>query len=125
RYYPIGSRAAGGENGKALQISERTVNVVSNNTLTYKNDFNGVNSLKILAGFTYQTQKDELLMASSYGFPSNFYTYNNLGIGTNPQSPASNASRFTLVSYLGRINYALYDKYLLTATFRIDGDSKF
>jgi TonB-linked SusC/RagA family outer membrane protein len=125
RYYPIGSRASGGNNGKALQITDRTVNVVDNNTLTYRNDFNGVNSLKILAGFTYQTQKFERLMASSYGFPSDFYSFNNLGIGTNPQSPGSNANRFTLISYLGRINYSLYDKYLLTATFRIDGDSKF
>ena len=34
-------------------------------------------------------------------------------------------SHYSLVSYLGRLNYNLLDRYLLTATFRADGSSRF
>ena len=35
------------------------------------------------------------------------------------------ASHYTLVSYFGRLNYTLLDRYMLTATFRADGSSRF
>ena len=35
------------------------------------------------------------------------------------------ATHNTLVSYFGRLNYTLLDRYMLTATFRADGSSKF
>lgn len=41
------------------------------------------------------------------------------------QSTAGNSSAEGLRSYIGRINYSAYDKYLLELNFRIDGSSKF
>ena len=35
------------------------------------------------------------------------------------------ATHYTLVSYFGRLNYTLLDRYMLTATFRADGSSRF
>ncbi|MEZ4902191.1 MAG: TonB-dependent receptor [Spirosomataceae bacterium] len=32
---------------------------------------------------------------------------------------------WSIISYLGRVNYSFNDKYLLTATFRSDGSSRF
>ncbi|HYW36256.1 MAG TPA: SusC/RagA family TonB-linked outer membrane protein, partial [Balneolaceae bacterium] len=95
-----------------------------NNTLTYKKQFNN-QSIKVLGGFSYQKQKDNTLSASAYGFPSDFYKYNNLGLGTNPQAPSSGASKWTLISYFARLHYILANKYILTASYRIDGNSKF
>jgi len=48
-----------------------------------------------------------------------------LGLGATPQSPGSGSSKWTLLSFFGRLNYSYRDKYLLTASLRRDGSSKF
>ncbi|MBN2729239.1 MAG: SusC/RagA family TonB-linked outer membrane protein, partial [Bacteroidales bacterium] len=50
--------------------------------------------------------------------------YDNLGIAKS-QSIGSWRSKVTMQSYIGRIAYSLKDRYLLTATYRADGTSKF
>ncbi len=45
--------------------------------------------------------------------------------GTINQSVAGNLNETSLISYTGRINYSFADKYLLSASFRRDGSSKF
>ena len=35
-------------------------------------------------------------------------------VAQNPQTPVNNESQWTLISYLGRVNYSLSDKYLFT-----------
>ena len=124
-YYPIGSEAASGASGKARQVSVRNINVNNSNTLTYTKTINSLHKLKILGGFTYQREKNETLDASSFGFPSDAFQYYNLGLGSSPQTPNSNQNEWTLISYLGRINYTFNDKYLLTASICTDGSSKF
>ena len=49
----------------------------------------------------------------------------NIAAGANPGIPQSYESAWVLSSWLGRINYILDDKYLITATARADGSSKF
>ena len=59
----------------------------------------------------------------------------NAGQGTDPYTGAANspslreqqewATRNTIVSYFGRLNYTLLDRYMLTATMRADGSSRF
>jgi len=44
---------------------------------------------------------------------------------TTTQNTGGNSSTEGLRSYIGRLNYAAFDKYLLSATFRYDGSSKF
>ena len=114
-----------GQNGAAWNWSDENVNIVNNNILTYKKDINGRSAIDITAGYTYQKQKNLSLQASAENFPTDNYDWHNLGSGANPQAPASYASEYTLISYLGRINYSLADKYLFTASIRTDGDSKF
>jgi TonB-linked SusC/RagA family outer membrane protein len=41
------------------------------------------------------------------------------------QTASGSSSAEGLQSYIGRLNYSLYDKYLLEASFRYDGSSKF
>lgn len=125
QYFPIGSEASSGAGGQAMQIDARTINFLTENTLTYQADFADKHSVEVMAGFTYQQEKEEELEAGSHGFPSDYYLYNNLGLGTNPQSPDSYAGKWQLVSYLGRLKYTFNDTYLLTASVRVDGSSKF
>ncbi|MEM9820828.1 MAG: SusC/RagA family TonB-linked outer membrane protein, partial [Bacteroidota bacterium] len=56
--------------------------------------------------------------------PTNDLQQLNLGdIGQ--QQNAGGAGHWALLSYFGRLNYAFQDKYLLTATVRVDGSSRF
>ena len=124
-YYPIGSEGAAGAGGKAEQIAVRTINWTNSNTLTYQKEINKVHRLTVLGGFTYQQENMESLGAESWGFPGDVFEYNNLGLGTNPRTPDTYARQWQLISYLGRLNYSLLDKYLLTTSLRVDGSSKF
>jgi TonB-linked SusC/RagA family outer membrane protein len=124
-YYPIGSRIAGSTGGQAARTTQELVNFLNENTLEYKHVFNDKHQLTALVGYTSQNEKNETATASAFGFPSDFYGYRNLGIASNPQPSSSYESKWVLLSYLGRLNYILNDKYLLTATARYDGSSKF
>lgn len=124
-YFPIGSEAAAGVNGKARQSSMRNINLSSANTLTYHTTIKDVHKLTVLGGYTYQTNSYESTDASSFGFPMDVFQYYNLGLGSSVQAPGSSKTEWTLLSYLGRVNYSFDDKYLLTASVRADGDSKF
>lgn len=123
-YYPIGSRIAGSTGGQASRGTQMLKNFLNENTLEYKRTFNQ-HKITALVGYTSQTEKNEATVASAFGFPSDFYGYRNLGIASNPQPSTSYESRWVLLSYLGRINYILSDKYLFTLTARYDGSSKF
>jgi len=123
-YYPIKSIAAMSLKGSASQLSEKTMNVLNENVFEYKKTFAGKHQISAMAGFTNQTENDEYIKAVGYGFPSDAYKYNNLGIATT-QSISSLATKWTLLSYIGRVNYSLNNKYLVTATARYDGSSKF
>src|SRR5690606_39065808 len=54
-----------------------------------------------------------------------FFKFNNIGSATNFPTPSSRRARFAFNSYYSRLNYGYRDKYLLTLTGRLDGNSKF
>ncbi len=121
-YFPIGSRPA--QFGEADFDEYRRNNLLNENLLKYNNTF-GIHRLDVLAGFTYQTENSFHTSASGKGFPSDAYKYWNLGIAASPDNPTTSRDDWTLLSWIGRINYVLADKYLITLTGRADGSSKF
>ena len=121
-YYPIGTRVA--PNGEADFDEHRRNNFLNENLLKYNNEF-GIHRLDVTAGFTYQTENYTHTSASGKGFPSDSYKYWNMEIAASPDNPTTFKNEWTLLSYLGRINYVLADKYLFTVTGRADGSSKF
>jgi TonB-linked SusC/RagA family outer membrane protein len=111
-----------GING-SIGNTERT-NLLNENTITYNKQINKDNSLTVLAGMTMQKQT-----YFSNGFAATLVPNESLGIsgldeGLVTALPSGKSSN-TLLSYLGRINYNFKSKYLLTASFRADGSSKF
>ena len=62
--------------------------------------------------------------ASGSGLASLSNGYYNLGLNAS-QGISSGYSNWSLLSYMGRLAYSFNDKYLLTATVRRDGSSKF
>lgn len=98
------------------------------NTLNYKKMF-GKHSIDALAGYTMQEASSEYLSAEGtniLGDTKNLWYLNADNI--NPTSISNGVDEnlnYSLISYLFRANYSYNSKYLLTATFRRDGSSKF
>ncbi len=78
-----------------------------------------------LLGLSWSENNYDYLAASASKFSSNFYQWNNLGAGSNPPTVGSSNSRGALNSYFARATYSYQGKYMLTATGRYDGSSKF
>jgi TonB-dependent starch-binding outer membrane protein SusC len=100
-------------------------NYVIEHLFNYKKVFRDNHKINITAGYTWQENNTVFFQQSGTGFQfDDFGTYN-LGAAaiTNPNVSFRNKS--TLLSYLGRANYVLKDKYIFTLTGRADGSSRF
>ena len=98
---------------------------VFENTLSYKKDFLGKHSIDVVAGFTYQDNVNRNESASVTGLATNITENYNLGSASTINTPSNGYSDWTLLSWLGRANYSFMGKYLLTASVRADGSSRF
>lgn len=99
--------------------------LLSENTLSYNNTFNEVHSVSAVVGYTFQQFRNEGFGARSQGFLSNVFKTGSLDAASTPGIPTSSFNESTILSWLGRVNYSFNDKYLLTASFRADGSSRF
>jgi len=97
------------------------------NTVTYKHSF-GFQHVKVMAGVTAQGYKDALLSGSRQDIAGNgsdpALWYLSAG-NQQSQTNSNTASDWNMLSYLFRGNYNYHNRYLLTATYRIDGSSRF
>jgi len=99
-------------------------NILNENTLTYSRNI-GSHSFSFLGGVTYQSETFKSDSSSATGFSTDLLTTNALQSGNTPGVPSSSLSKWVLASYLGRVNYSYKGKYLLTASIRADGSSRF
>lgn len=106
-----------------VQTSQYT-SLLNENVATYTNTF-GDHSLTAMAGFTYQDKVTTSMNGSGTGFLSDVVYTGNIQGAITPGIPTSGYSKWALLSYLGRINYTYQDKYLLTASIRRDGSSRY
>ncbi|TLV03897.1 SusC/RagA family TonB-linked outer membrane protein [Dyadobacter luticola] len=125
RYLPSTTAEGQALSGDAIVGSVFTTNWLNENTLSYDKDLNEKNRVNAVVGFTAQTSKSKSTVAEAAGFATDAFSYNNLATGITSIAPRSAASEWSLASYLGRINYAYDDRYLLTFTLRADGSSRF
>ena len=103
------------------------------NTLSYDLNFLPEDHrLNILLGQEFSSSGgDELCVAADH-FPANFTKENAFAMVDQYDQSAGTATFYSgeetpdrLVSFFGRLNYVLKDRYLFTFTFRADGSSKF
>lgn len=93
------------------------------NILTYNREF-GSHAINAMLGQEVQESFWENLYGYRSGYLSNGATDLNLG-DANTARNSNNSGRSALSSFFGRTFYSYNDKYLLTATLRRDGSSKF
>ena len=97
---------------------------LNENTVTYQTNIKKKHFINALAGITFQNSDYE-----AYAFRTTHIPNESLGMAGMSEGQASTSSSakssWSMLSYLGRINYNYKSKYYATASFRVDGSSKF
>lgn len=109
-------------NGFAQINNPINFNWLNENTLSYSTVINKIHSITAVGGFTYQEFKYTTDAATAQSLTTNNLGTDNLGVGASLSS-SSSTNKNTLASFLGRVNYGLLDRYLLTVSVRRDGGS--
>ena len=100
------------------------------NTITYDNKklFGNRDRLNVMIGQEWSSTSQNTRNSTSVSFPATF-TIDEVLANTSAGTALPNGSDIeaddNMLSFFGRVNYTLMDKYLLTATVRADGSSKF
>lgn len=92
------------------------------NTLNYNKEFTN-HRVNAIVGYTAQESSGESISASGTKLLRDEIQY--LSNDLDKLSISNPAYQWSIVSYLFRVNYSAFDKYLFTATYRRDGSSKF
>jgi TonB-linked SusC/RagA family outer membrane protein len=86
----------------------------------------GKNRIDILAGATYQSQRNNGYSFTVKGYTSDEFLGSMVGIPANAFiSPASISNEYKYQAFFGRVNYNYDDKYILNLSGRRDGSSRF
>ncbi|MDR2918795.1 MAG: TonB-dependent receptor [Tannerella sp.] len=123
-YNPITVYSGSLKDGIAIKESYNTLIWINENILTYTNTWDK-HSFTGMVGYTQQASNYDVLKAGSYGYLNDILEMNNLESGTTYSKPESKLEKWALNSYLARVNYSFDSRYLLTASFRADGSSRF
>ncbi|MBZ4191103.1 SusC/RagA family TonB-linked outer membrane protein [Niabella beijingensis] len=98
-----------------------TVNYSADQLLSYDNNF-GSSRLNVLAGYTAQTETVRGLSGTGSDFPNDLTPFLDAAA---IKSASSSEYGWGLNAFFGRVNYVFNEKYLLSATFRREGSSRF
>ena len=102
--------------------SSRYMSYLADNYFTYDNTF-GKHSVNAMAGSSLQWGDSWWMNGQKKGFLSDSASqFNN---GTEIESLNGNRSSWAIASFMGRANWSYDNRYMLTATVRADGSSKF
>jgi len=115
-YVPATAASQYTRGGSNNQYEQTKNNKLLEFYLNYASDLTSINSrIDVTAGYTYQDW-----LTKSPSFPD-------LMANGTVFKPAGDPfeTENTLISFYGRINYSLLDRYVLTGTFRRDGSSRF
>jgi TonB-linked SusC/RagA family outer membrane protein len=130
------TRRRGEFNGRytnARRLGEPTARTQNWNTFAYTLE-NVVNYTKTIGTdhnltatglYSIQQQTDEYFDTRVRGIPFEYMDAYNVGTAPIIEGVGSDYKQWTILSYMGRINYSFKDKYLITVTGRSDGSSRF
>ena len=99
------------------------------NTLNYNIVLNKIHRINVLAGQEVTNSGGEWMQISGNKYPANFTRENVFAMisqyGSDLVTSSGVSTPGRILSYFGRLNYSLLDKYLFTFTMRADGSSRF
>ncbi|CAL1516383.1 TonB-dependent receptor [Chitinophaga sp. MM2321] len=114
----------GGGDATASKGNASTIAYTIENVLTY-NKVIKKHSIGFTGLYSVQRQNVDISSTNVRGIPVETQEYYNLGQALNVTGVTSSLSSWTILSYMGRLNYGFNDRYLLTLTLRADGSSRF
>ena len=122
------STTKSGANGQAgRNASDYTANMLELSA-SYVGDFDK-HHMTAVAGYSYEDGYSESFSASNWNFPNDGYLWNALEKGKalkdGNASMSSYMSMSKLIGLFGRVTYNFDDRYLLMASLRVDGSTKF
>jgi len=110
---------AGGTGGANNPYKQNKTNTLAEYYLSYAKDLKSIKShFDVLGGYSYNNY-----LTTIYYYPT-YYANKTEVPNSTPAFPFDKPDH-VLISYFGRANYSYEDKYLLTATIRRDGSSRF
>lgn len=114
------SQLRAGRAGTNNEYKQENENKLLEFYLNYAKDLRNIKSrVDVMAGYSYQDFKTK-----NYNYNDRLYDGSDNPATADPQFPYD-IPQYTLISYFGRLNYTYNNKYLLTATIRRDGSSRF
>ena len=97
-------------------------------TADYDQDF-GKHKVTALVGYNYEDNTNEGFWANNRRFPTDGFTYNNIGSGQGLQEGEAGLGSYKnsdkLIAFFSRVTYNYDDRYLLMASLRHEGSSRF
>lgn len=122
-YIGVWTKAQQGTSNGAIanNTKDNAINWIWDNIINYKYT-KSIHSLNVTGVFTAQKYQYDRLYGATKDLSYNSLWYNL--DGGEITDLYSQFSQWTMMSYVGRVNYGLKDKYLLTASLRYDGSSR-
>lgn len=118
-----------GKNGYASRGTTRKTQDLSELTVQWRKTLLKDHSFTLLAGYSWQKDHYQNYYMQNFNFPSDDYTYNNMGAGQALKdgrgTEYSTANESKLIGYFGRLNYSYKGKYMFAASIRHEGSTKF
>jgi TonB-linked SusC/RagA family outer membrane protein len=118
-----------GRNGFASRGTNHTTNDLAEFTVQYHKTPVKDHTFTLLGGYSWLRRNYQFYWMNNFNFPSDDYTYNSMGQGQalkdGRAGMGSEQSENTLIGYFGRLNYSYKGKYILAASVRYEGSSKF
>ena len=113
--------------GKAGRGNDNSMNKLFEITADYSRSF-GKHNVAAVAGFSYQNFFYDGESIENKGFPTESMKYYQIGNGDAEKTylkASSYRNSNTLIALFGRVNYNYADKYLVSASLRREGSSRF
>ena len=92
-------------------------------TANYMNEFAGIHRINATLGIEQSLSKSQGISLYAEDLTSESIGWKNLMFSTMSKIEEQTMSQSTGISFFGRVNYALLDRYMFTVTFRRDGSS--
>jgi len=124
-FIPNFLKRAEASNGQAALGDSKGYTWLIENILSYNNQFRNKHSVNLMAGHTIEKFENDFLYVATSDFEDNRLGFNAIQGGNQNTLSLSGGSGWQMQSVLSRINYSYDNRYLVTATGRVDGSSKF
>ncbi|MEX2595256.1 MAG: TonB-dependent receptor [Anditalea sp.] len=110
--------------GQARRTHFNSGNWTNENYLNYHQTFDK-HLIDVIGGVSWYFSRSTSTLAEAHNFFDDYYSFNSLQAGSNPRPPSSTPIGNQWNSVFSRVNYIFDNRFMLGASFRVDGSSRF